>query len=42
MVWGLEKLHDAVVELLLFVGAELVTAVGFLESLLSADVELAR
>lgn len=39
MVWGLEKLHDAVVELLLFVGAELVTAVSLLEGLLAADVE---
>ena len=39
MVWGLEKLHDAVVELLLFVGAELVAAVSLLEGLLAADVE---
>ena len=39
MVGGLEELHDAVVELLLFVGAELVAAVGLLEGLLAADVE---
>ena len=39
MVWGLEKLHNAVVELLLFVGAELVVAVSLLEGLLAADVQ---
>ena len=39
MIWGLEKLHDTVVELLLFVGAELVAAVCFLEGLLAADVQ---
>ena len=39
MVGGLEELDDAVVELLLLVGAELVAAVSLLEGLLAADVE---
>ena len=39
VVGGLEELQDAVVELLLFIGAKLVAAVGLFEGLLAADVE---
>ena len=39
MVGGLEELEDAVLELLLLVGGELVGRVVLLEGLLSADAE---
>jgi len=39
VVGSFEELGDAVVELLLFVSAELVTAVSLLECLVTADVE---
>ena len=39
MVRGLEELEDAVLELLLLVGGELVGRVVLLEGLLSADAE---
>ena len=39
MIGSFEELGDAVVELLLFVGTELITAVSLLEGLLAADVK---